>query len=237
MATDHHSTDKSEWVGGCSVIGHCIWSETEGARITLLQGGYFPDHIWWKPSCSIYLIDPRAGQCWAKARHLLTVFHSIFWVEIPRKAKPHFFFQPRGVGERHLNNGLSPWPPDWAQSYLVMYGAGNNYLLVHLFSGLWVTGNWVQIWSEENFGSIIYCLLLAPILIAVAIDWPLNKWSRVPMGELHQTCGCTCVLVCLLLSLVFQRNTGMDGILDRASSVSILGTLESKLSWDGFISF
>lgn len=57
------------------------------------------------------------------------------------------------------------------------------------------------------------------------------------MGELHQTCGCTCVLVCLLLSLVFQRNTGMDGILDRASSVSILGTLESKLSWDGFISF
>lgn len=84
------------WARDCLVGGHCIcpvWNR--GARITLLQGGYFPDHIWWKPTCSIYLIDPRAGQYWAKARHLLTLFHSIFWVEIHRKAKPHFF-QPRG---------------------------------------------------------------------------------------------------------------------------------------------
>lgn len=54
-----------------------------------------------------------------------------------------------------------------------MCGAGNNYLLVHLFSGLWVTGNWIQIWSEESFGSIIYRLpLLALALSAFANDLP-----------------------------------------------------------------
>jgi hypothetical protein len=52
----------------------------EGARVTRSQGGYFPDHIWRKPQCSlsIYLIDPRAGQWRANTRHLLTVYHSIF---------------------------------------------------------------------------------------------------------------------------------------------------------------
>lgn len=64
MARGHYSTEKggSEWETIYLEATESVLSETEGARITLLQGGYFPDHIWWKPPCSIYLIDPRAGQ-------------------------------------------------------------------------------------------------------------------------------------------------------------------------------
>lgn len=148
--------DSEYWQNGCRSPLH--W------RKVTLSGRWFshrPLHPVWNRRCQNhptlrrlfswpYLVETSLlylsnwSQGWAVLSQGKTFadcipFYFLSWDS--QESKATFFFQPRGVGERHLNNGLSPWPPDWAQSYLVMYGAGNNYLLVHLFSGLWVTGD------------------------------------------------------------------------------------------------
>lgn len=153
----------------CRVLGRRCWNHQIPRR--LCSWPYSEE----APLLCIYLIDPRAGQRRANMRHLLTVCHSIFWVRIHRKVKPHFLQPNEGGGVRHLNNGLAPWLLDRAQSYLVMYGAGNNYLSVHLFSGLWVTGHWIQIWSEESCSSIIFPSTSPGPGFFSFCNWPWNN--------------------------------------------------------------
>lgn len=87
-------------------------------------------------------------------------FYFLSWDS--QESKATFFFSQGGVRERHLNNGLSPWPPDWAQSYLVMYG---QEIIIYWY--IYFQGSGLQA-TESKYGLE---KTLVP-LYTVFLSWP-----------------------------------------------------------------